>query len=340
MPLGYRALLAISSTGLALVVAVPAPAAHAETSVAASGSVRSPVTSTAVAQSAAAYWTKERMLSAAPVPAAEIDVGEVEKPKPRPGPQGPAGKVDPVRPDGAAVAAKALADPGATAATWAGPATSPPATTSGKVFFTGADGLPYVCSGSTVNSAGKDVVFTAGHCVGRFGVWFNAQPWIFVPGYNNGNAPYGQWTAWQLWTRTAWLNNDNRAEDMGAAVMNTNASGWHIVDWVGGQGIEWNYPLAQYQFQFGYPQRTPFNGQLLKYCTGNSYNDGGHNGINCNMTEGASGGPWLDDFDGTFGWLDGVNSWVFWNAAGVRYKWNSPYFGNNAADLYNNVANL
>jgi hypothetical protein len=101
-----------------------------------------------------------------------------------------------------------------------------------------------------------------------------------------------------------------------------------------------NSPLSQYQFQFGYPTVAPFNGQLLTYCTGTSFNDGGHNGIYCNMTEGASGGPWLDGFNGTFGWLDSVNSWVSWNSAGVRFKWNGPYFGNNAADLFNNVANL
>jgi hypothetical protein len=281
------------------------------------------------------YWTRDRMIKAIPVPAPDSAVAQPA------GPRGPAGKVDPARPakSGPAVAVP-FVDPGATAASWAGSSTSPPATTSGKVFFVGSDGLNYVCSGSTVNSGGRNIVFTAGHCVGRFSQWYNLQPWIFVPGYSNGNAPYGQWTAVQLWTRTAWINGDNRAEDMGAAVMGTNGSGQHIVDVVGGQGIEWNWPLAQYQFQFGYPQASPFNGLLLKYCTGNSYNDGGFNGINCNMTEGASGGPWLDDFDGTFGWLDGVNSWVFWNSAGVRFKWNSPYFGDNAGDLYNTVANL
>ena len=55
------------------------------------------------------------------------------------------------------------------------------------------------------------------------------------------------------------------------------------------------------------------------------------------MTEGASGGPWLDDFNGSLGWLDSVNSWVFWNSAGTRYKWNGPYFGNNARDFYQAV---
>ncbi|WP_462187866.1 MULTISPECIES: trypsin-like serine peptidase [unclassified Frankia] len=183
-------------------------------------------------------------------------------------------------------------------------------------------------------------MFTAGHCVnsGGGGAWFTN--WVFVPRYNNGNAPYGVWSARQLWSWSSWVQNANRSYDFGVAVLNTNASGQHIVNVVGGQGIEWNFPLVQYVYQFGYPARAPFNGLSLQYCSGTTYNDGGFVGINCNMTEGASGGPWLDDFDGTFGYLDSVNSWVFWDANGVRYKWNGPYFGNEVRDLYYATANL
>jgi len=335
---GLRSLLVVVPVAGALVSAVLAPPVQAKP---ASGNAHAQV-ARAGASLASSYWTKQRMLHAKPVPVPKVDAAtNVQLGAAAPAP-GRAGKVDGTAPKVPPGGVKGLADPGSTAASWAGASSSPPATTSGKVFFVGAGGGNYVCSGSTVNSGGKNLVFTAGHCVaeGGTGRWYNTAPWIFVPGYNNGNAPYGQWTARQLWTRTAWLNNGNRAEDIGAAVMFTNGSGTRIVDAVGGQGIEWNYPLSQYQFQLGYPSGAPFNGQLLKYCTGNSYNDGGHNGINCNMTEGASGGPWLDDFDGTFGWLDSVNSWVFWNGAGVRYKWNGPYFGNNARDFYNQIANL
>jgi hypothetical protein len=58
------------------------------------------------------------------------------------------------------------------------------------------------------------------------------------------------------------------------------------------------------------------------------------------MTEAARGGPWLDDLDGAFGRLDSVNSWVFRDSNGNRYKWNGPYFGDGARNLYNSVANL
>jgi len=336
-------LIAVPLAG-AVVGAILTPAAQAEPTKAApsNAGVHADV-APATAKVAATYWTKERMLSAKPVPVPKVDAATNAALSKLPDP-GTAGKVDGAARTGVkgiAGGISAFADPGATAASWTGGAGSPPAATSGKVFFVGAGGGNFVCSGSTVNSGGKNLVFTAGHCVSDgAGGWYNSAPWTFVPAYNNGNAPYGQWTARQLWTRPAWHNGANRAEDIGAAVMFTNSAGTRIVNAVGGQGIEWNYPLSQYQFQFGYPQRAPFNGQLLKYCTGTSYNDGGHNGINCNMTEGASGGPWLDDFNGTFGRLDSVNSWVFWNGAGVRYKWNGPYFGNNARDFYNTIANL
>jgi hypothetical protein len=229
---------------------------------------------------------------------------------------------------------------GSTAAPWYGSASSAPATTSGRVFFTGNDGLGYSCSGSTVNSAGKNLVFTAGHCVhpGGTGTWH--ANWVFIPGYNNGYAPYGTWSARQLWSWNLWTQNGDRAYDIGVAVMNTDGWARHIVNVVGGQGIEWNYPQSRYVFQYGYPARSPFNGGTLQYCSGWTYNDWGNQGINCTMTEGASGGPWLDNFNGSLGWLDSVNSWVFWDGNGFRYKWNGPYFGNDARDLFNITGSL
>ena len=171
------------------------------------------------ARSAGAYWTKEQMLSARPAPVPKLSAKADAELRKNAKPQGRAGKVS--------GAASTQASPhklapryGASAATWAGSATSAPATTSGKVFFVGANGLNYVCSGSTINSAGKTVVFTAGHCLSNgAGTWYNSKPWIFVPGYKNGVAPYGRWTARQLWTRPAWHNGGNRAEDIGAALM-------------------------------------------------------------------------------------------------------------------------
>jgi V8-like Glu-specific endopeptidase len=344
LPGSKRYLAAVPITGLLIAGLLGAPAqANAPATHKADGNVGTTVAAGLTAAAAGNYWTKERMQSARPVPLPVVDPVTNAQLTAHAKPQGAAGHVAGAASKASAGTVAPLFDPGSTAAQWTGSNGTQPASTSGKIFFVGADGLNYVCSGSTINSGGKNLVFTAGHCVSNgAGAWYNIKPWIFVPAYNNGSAPYGQWTARALWTRTAWLNGANRAEDIGVGVMNTDpsGSGTKIVDRVGGQGIEWNYPLEQYIFQFGYPTRTPFNGATLQYCTGNTYNDSGFEGINCNMTEGASGGPWLDDFDGRFGRLDTVNSWVFWNGAGVRFKWNGPYFGNNARDLYNLVAAL
>ena len=113
------------------------------------------------------------------------------------------------------------------------------------MFFTTRNGENWSCSGSTVNSAGKDSVITAGHCVyGSLGGQVSGEGWhtnwIFVPGYENGYAPYGVWTAKELWTPTNYYDNQDEGDDMGGAVINTNAYGQHIVNVVGGQGIAWN----------------------------------------------------------------------------------------------------
>src|SRR4051812_8139550 len=59
--------------------------------------------------------------------------------------------------------------------------------TAGRVFFT-FQGRKASCSGDAVTSTNKSVVVTAGHCVKFEGSWHT--DWIFVPGYDNGNAPF------------------------------------------------------------------------------------------------------------------------------------------------------
>jgi hypothetical protein len=192
-------------------------------------------------------------------------------------------------------------------------------------------------------------VWTAGHCV--FGNLGGEVPgegwhsnWEFVPDYSNGYAPYGVWTAHQLWTLTAYYNSGgsgDEGDDMGAAAMNTNSYGQHIVDVVGGQGIAWNYSDNQFVYDFGYPAASPFNGQTLQFCTGSEFDGGfalsGTEGLACNFTGGSSGGPWLMQFGGEFGYVNGDNAYVLYALPGDMF---SPYYGGNAVTLYNSVANL
>jgi hypothetical protein len=212
------------------------------------------------------------------------------------------------------------------------PVGHPVARTYGKVFFT-SFGVNYVCSATVVNTEGKSEVWTAGHCVSDGAAWnYN---WTFVPNYASGYAPYGYWYAYQLWTTTAWFyNNNDFANDVGSAVLYRN-NGWRITDYLGGQGIIWNYPIGLYAYAFGYPQASPFNGCCLVAEQNYTYNGGGGTIFMVNyMTGGSSGGAWLTYFNGQWGYINGHNDFKYNSLPQYMY---SPYYGNQVANLYASV---
>jgi len=78
--------------------------------------------------------------------------------------------------------ARADLDPAATNTQW-------PYRAAGKLFFLdGADS--YVCSASLID---RGLVVTAAHCVAEYGAKRVFSDWQFVPGYRNGEAPFGKW---------------------------------------------------------------------------------------------------------------------------------------------------
>jgi hypothetical protein len=223
---------------------------------------------------------------------------------------------------------------------------APTARTSGKVFFTMA-GLNYQCSGTIVNSEGADTVWTAGHCVnpGSKGAW--AYNWQFVPAYNTALAnsrPYGTWTANQLWTTGGWYNSSDFSADMGVAIM-APQYGYHIVNYLGGQGLRVNAGKNVVENAFGYPAETPFTGGQLYRCLGVSSPEWTFLWITsetikipCNMTRGSSGGGWLNGWDGNWGYLNGLNSRIDRILAPTIML--SPYFDDTALSLYNSTRYL
>ena len=207
--------------------------------------------------------------------------------------------------------------------------------TAGRVFFT-SQGRQASCSGNAVTSGNKSVVMTAGHCVKLEGAWHT--DWVFVPAYDNGNAPFGQWTAKATMTTPQWDASEDINFDVGAAVVNP-LDGQSLTDVVGGQGVAFNSPRGQDMYAFGWPAADPYDGTHMIYCSGTTFDafisDG--IGMTCDMTGGASGGPWFQEFDeGTgAGLQNSVNSykinliptWMF-----------GPYFGTDAQNLYNSAA--
>jgi V8-like Glu-specific endopeptidase len=203
----------------------------------------------------------------------------------------------------------------------------------GRIFFTTAQGRNSSCSGSAVTSANKSVVITAGHCVKLNGAFHTN--WVFVPGYDKGARPFGTWAATRLVTTPQWNAREDVNFDVAAAVV-APLEGRTLVDVVGGQGVAFNQQRRQQMYAFGYPAAAPYDGSRLVYCSGRAFDDyllSNDLGLTCNMTGGSSGGPWMLNFSEStgLGTVNSVNSFKYNFAPNWMF---GPYFGNEAQAVY------
>ena len=282
------------------------------------------------------YWTPARMKAAKPIDKVSSmnRAGAAPKQRVQTQPEGKPGSVPPAIKSKAPALSTAKSDTSAVT-----PQTSQPnlpydhpaARTNGKVFFS-RDNQNYVCSASIVNSENKSLVWTAGHCLAKDATWsYNVS---FVPAYSNGSRPYGTWYAKNLTTTEAWFFNHWFDYDVGAATMNVNF-GYRIADYLGAQGISWNQSANYTANAFGYPASSPYNGQYL-WRADESTADAGDGTIYMysGLTGGSSGGPWFRDFDGSWGYVNGHNDFIYTASPSWMY---SPYYGDQVAKLYNAV---
>ncbi|MEV4555131.1 trypsin-like serine peptidase [Nonomuraea wenchangensis] len=288
------------------------------------------------------YWTPQRMAGALPINLLDLMTGGDDllgeltgRPLPKAGQAGaltlpaPAASKLPV-PRHQAAAAPSASTIGAR---WgAGGAVS---RTTGRVFMT-LNGADFVCSASTVKSANRDVVVTAGHCVkDGAGEW--AQNWTFVPGYGSrGGQPYGRYAARRMFVAGSWARKADDDYDIGMVALATSG-GRHASDVVGSQEIAFNVPRGGQAYGFGYPADPPYRGDRLVYCAGrlrdDPYKQTRDQGLGCDMTAGSSGGPWLTGFDPATGRgrITSLSSFKYTDDARTMY---GPYFGAAAKALY------
>jgi V8-like Glu-specific endopeptidase len=217
--------------------------------------------------------------------------------------------------------------------------TTAPYRTSGRVFAVVGSYLVY-CSATVVNTPNKSVVFTAGHCVNSGGpspTWYGHH-WAFVPGYHDGQHPYGTFVARELWSSTQWAQSQNFDYDFAAAVLGRNSRGQRVAAAVGGRGFASGLSRNQVFQALGYPAAGGFNGESLWACNSPYLEDdpepipGGPAamGISCDMTGGASGGGWIIGGQN----LNSVTSFGYDGLPGVLF---GPYFGQVAWKLYSSV---
>lgn len=218
-----------------------------------------------------------------------------------------------------------------------------PLATTGKVFFTFGTST-YVCSGSVVtdDKTDRSIVLTAGHCVYNQATGQFASNWMFIPAYDskpNGSCtdpanlfPYSCWTARSLMVHSDFssqstFNATATQSDWAFAVIGANSSGAQLDNTVGSFGFsESGFTSAgQPAYSFGYPAASPYAGADLIYCNGNTITDASNSnatwGLACNMTGGASGGPWMSAFStaSNSGALSSVNSYKYSTDASKMY---------------------
>lgn len=207
-------------------------------------------------------------------------------------------------------------------------------TTAGKVFFYNpkTNGT-YACSGDAINSDNKSVVATAGHCVvDTDGTVY--QNWVFIPGYDHGNRPFGTFAATSLHWEPQRIGDSDAAWDAAFATVGT-VNGSRLVDTVGGQGIGFDQTPGSYVYSFGYGgSAAEGGGEQLNWCAGTEVFGEGHEGggvwgIDCVQTGGSSGGGFLANFqaDGSGMQIGNISIYV----GDHEYH---PYYGWEAGDAY------
>jgi V8-like Glu-specific endopeptidase len=259
----------------------------------------------------AKYWTAARMKAAVPlsgVAASDTEVDARVKALTELGPTGKASTTKPAAPRASGMKAVNASN------------------TVGRVFFFNPIATANVsygghsCSASSLDSGSKQLVITAGHCVhgGAGGTWY--QNWVFVPGYNNGAEPYGEFAAKQFRSFDSWMGSSDLTRDVGLATTWPNGLG-NVVDVVGGNGLAWNWPKSLYITILGYPADPPYDGTWQQYCQGTTSDWSSRIALHCAFTGGSSGSPWFKDYDGSTGYVNGDMSTL--DGAG----WNaSPYY--------------
>lgn len=90
----------------------------------------------------------------------------------------------------------------------------------------------HYCSASVVDSPGADMIVTAAHCLSG-----STDGLSFVPGYHDGEAPYGVWAIGTVTLDPRWRKDEDPAADVAFATVRP-LHGRQVQDVVGGYGLE------------------------------------------------------------------------------------------------------
>jgi V8-like Glu-specific endopeptidase len=163
----------------------------------------------------------------------------------------------------------------------------------GALFEHDANGNHF-CTASVVASPGRDLLITAAHCIngGKGGGY--RQDMVFIPGYQDGQAPYGVWTAARLIVAPQWTNSSDPDYDVGFVVLEPH-DGKNIEDVLGANHLGIDPGYRNLVLVTGYPASVDAPIGCTDWTSEQSpsqlrFDCGG-------FTGGTSGSPWITHFD-------------------------------------------
>jgi V8-like Glu-specific endopeptidase len=163
----------------------------------------------------------------------------------------------------------------------------------GALFEHDASGNHF-CTASVVASPGRDLLITAAHCIngGKGGGY--RQDVVFIPGYRDGQEPYGIWTPAQLLVAPQWMNSSDPDFDVGFIVLEPDG-GTNIEDVLGANRLGLDPGYRNLVRVTGYPASADAPITCTNWTSEQSpsqlrFECGG-------FTGGTSGSPWVAHFD-------------------------------------------
>ncbi|MFD9413027.1 trypsin-like serine peptidase [Streptomyces sp. NPDC059989] len=142
------------------------------------------------------------------------------------------------------------APPGTTLPPAVTPQPGGPAAFTGALFTNGLDS-DHFCTATVVQSPGRNLIVTAGHCL-LDGDQSNGTA-VFAPAYANGVAPYGTWKIEEAFEDDRWAEGTDDDYDLAFARLTTDALGRTIEEVTGAAVLDTSGRAGEEVTVTGYP---------------------------------------------------------------------------------------
>lgn len=197
----------------------------------------------------------------------------------------------------------------------------------GALFASGSGN--HYCSGSVVQSPHGDVVMTAAHCISG-----NGTNDVFVPGYDDGRAPYGRWRVVAAYAAPPWRSAQDPQDDVAFLVVAPQRIGGRMLQI---QQVTGGYLLST-------APNTDARVTVVAYAAGKDdaplrcapwvYWHQGFPAFACaGYPGGTSGGPWLTVAPGRTDTVDGIIAGLHQGGCRTEVSY-SPAFGATVRAVY------